>query len=131
MSCILGLVLGSKLWGLFDKNFDNANFVVVISTIGILLNIFWGWVGVMLFYAFGKIEEHCDEQCELLKVVAGRLSAVEQSIEKSREADKTCEYVRKQCELLETMAVKLSALVEVNEENRESMEEEVKEETEK
>ncbi len=74
VSCILGLVLGSSIYSASDE----MGIAFVVGAVVIALSIFVGWLSVLILFAFGKIEEHCEEQCELLKILVGKSSHLQE-----------------------------------------------------
>ncbi len=78
VSCILGFLLGKMLY-------DASGEMLVAFLAGIVvmaLSIFVGWLSVLLLFAFGKIEEHCEEQSNLLRILVAKTSASEEKEKK-------------------------------------------------
>lgn len=53
---------------------DEMALAVMVAGAVICLSVLIVWLSVLLIFAFGKIEEHCEEQCNLLKILVANKS---------------------------------------------------------
>lgn len=82
VSCIVGIAIGSIIY----KSSDSIGAALLVGLIVIAIGIFFSWLSLLLLYAFGRIEESCEEQCALLRQLvasqSGNLVVMEPTIKK-------------------------------------------------
>ena len=70
----VAFALGFGLGYLIYESTDEMAMAIMVAIALIALLVFVGWLAVLLLFAFGRIEEHCEEQCNLLKILVANKS---------------------------------------------------------
>ena len=70
VSCIIGIFFGILVY----NSSDSIGTAILVGLVITAIGSFFSWLSLLLLYAFGKIEESCAVQCELLKHLVTRQS---------------------------------------------------------
>ena len=68
VACISGILIGKLIYEMSD-NMVTAIFIGIIT---VAIITFFCWVMLLMIYAFGKIEECCEEQNRLLGILIAK-----------------------------------------------------------